>query len=69
MFDLNGRYNQRYNQPIMALQLAHCSTICRLNMDIPVCHTNVRSIKNTIGMVMNRLVCMGLKKGDYTCQL
>ena len=30
-------------------------------MYIPVYHTNGRSIKNKIGMVMNRLVGMGLK--------
>ena len=30
-------------------------------MYIPVCHTNRRPIKNTIGMVMNRLVGMVLK--------
>ena len=30
------------------------------NMCILVCHTNGRSIKNTIGVVINRLVGMGL---------
>ena len=32
-------------------------------MYIPVSHTNGRSIKNTIGVVMHRLVGMGLKVG------
>ena len=35
-------------------------------MYIPVCHTNGRSGKNTIGMVLNHLVGMVLK-GFNTC--
>ena len=31
-------------------------------MYVPVSHSNGRSIKNIIGVVMNRLVGMGLKK-------
>ena len=30
-------------------------------MYIPVCHTNRQPVQNTIGVVMNRLVGMGLK--------
>ena len=37
---------------------------CKSNMYIPVYHTNGRSIKNTIGVVMHRLVGMGLKDRD-----
>ena len=33
----------------------------RLNRHIPVSHTNRRPIENTISVVMNRLVGMGLK--------
>ena len=33
-----------------------------LNLYIPVSHTNRRSIKNTIGVVVSRLVGMGLKE-------
>ena len=33
----------------------------RLNLYIPVSHTNRRSIKNMIGVVVKRLVGMGLK--------
>ena len=47
------------------VQLADCTTDCtadyRLNLYITVCHTNKRPIKNTIGVVMDRLVGMGLK--------
>ena len=39
---------------------AACSDDCRSNMYISRSHTNGRSIKNTIGVVMNRLVGMGL---------
>ena len=34
---------------------------CRSNVYIPVCHTNRRPIRNTIGVVKNRLVGMALK--------
>ena len=49
-----------------ALQSADCTTNCsadyKLNLYIPVYHTNRRLIKNTIAVVMNRLVGMGLNK-------
>ena len=44
MFDLNQWYNRRYNRPIDSY------------MYIPVSYTNGWSVKNTIGMVVNRLV-------------
>ena len=50
MFDLDWRYNRHYNWRQF-----------RSNMYIPVSHTNGGSIKNTIGVIMNRLVGMGLK--------
>ena len=40
---------------------ADCSADCRSDMFIPVYQTNGRSINNTIGVVMNLLVGMGLK--------
>ena len=46
------------------LQSADYSVDCRLNRYIPVCHTNRRSTRNTIGAIMNRLVGMGLKISD-----
>ena len=40
----------------------------RSNMFIPVYHTKRRPIKNTIGVVMNRLVGMGLNRvRDFYC--
>ena len=45
-----------------AVQSADCIADYRSNMYIPVYHTNGRSIKNKIGVVINRLVGMGLKK-------
>ena len=39
---------------------ADCSADCRSDMFIPVYQTNGRSINNTIGVVMNLLVGMGL---------
>ena len=45
MFDLNRQYNRR----------------SRSNMYIPVSHTNGRSIKNTLGVVMHHLLGVGLK--------
>ena len=47
IFDFNRRYNRRRYRSIMY---------------IPVSHTNWGSIKNTIGVVVNRLVGMGLKE-------
>ena len=49
MSDNDWRYNWCYNQQIVVL--------------IHNKHTNARSIKNTIGVVMSRLVGMGLE-GD-----
>ena len=43
--------------------MADCSADYRLNLYIAVCHSNGRSLKNTISVVVNRLVGMGLK--DY----
>ena len=51
--------NRPYNQPIVAPILS--SVDYKLNLYIPVCHTNRRPIKNMIGVVMNRLVGMALK--------
>ena len=39
---------------------ANCSADYKQNLYIPVYRTNRRPIKNTIGVVMNRLVGMGL---------
>ena len=55
MFDLNRHYNRSIVPP------AERTADCRSNMYIPVYHTNGRSIKNTIGVVMNCLVGMGLE--------
>ena len=49
MFDLNWR-------PIVK----RIGSRFKSNMYIPVYHTNGRSIKNTIGVFVNRLVGMGL---------
>ena len=43
------------------LQSADCSADYKLSLYIPVCHTNRRSIKKKIGVVVDRLVAMGLK--------
>ena len=43
-----------------ALPSALQSSDCRLNMYIPVYHTNGRYIRDTIGAIMNCLVGMGL---------
>ena len=53
MFDMN----QLYNWLIMRRLVRRF----RSNMYIPVSHTNRRSIQNTIGLVMNHLVGIGLK--------
>ena len=46
------------------LQSADCSADCsadyKLNLYIPVCHTNRRSIKKKIGVVVDRLAVVGL---------
>ena len=52
MFDLNRRYNQ--------LIVALIERRFILNMYIPVSHTNWQPIQNMIGVVVNRLVGMGL---------
>ena len=49
MFDLNRRYDPPIVLPI------------QIKLYIPVCPTNRRPIRNMIGVVMNRLVGMGLK--------
>ena len=36
-------------------------------MYIPVCHTNGRPVKNTIGVVVNCLVGMGLYTSNISC--
>ena len=41
--------------------MSDCSVDYRLNLYIAVCHTNRRSLKNMISVVVNRLVGMGLK--------
>ena len=47
-----------------AVQSADCTADCtddyKLNLYIPVYHTNRRPIKNMIGVAMNRLVGMAL---------
>ena len=43
-----------------AVQSADCSADSDQTLYIPVYHTNRRSIKHMIGMVVNRLVGMGL---------
>ena len=43
------------------MQSAEQSTDYKSNLYIPVCHTNRRPIKNTISVVVNRLVGMALK--------
>ena len=49
-----------------AVRSADCTADCtadyKLNLCIPVYHTNRRPIKNMIGVVMNRLVGMALKR-------
>ena len=50
MFDLNRHYNQRYNQPIVAL----------IHIELIRSHTNGRSMKNTMAVVINCLVGTGL---------
>ena len=57
MFNVNRRYNPPYNRPIL-----------RFNTYIQVSHTNGRSIKNMIGVVVNRLVGMGLSGQPQSCQ-
>ena len=47
MFDMNRRYNHSMGQ-------------LKLNMYNLVSHTNKRSVKDMIGVVVNRLVGMGL---------
>ena len=48
----------------LAVQSANYSTDCiancKSNIYIPVSHTNGRSIKSTIDVIVNRLVDMGL---------
>ena len=56
MFDMNWRYNRRYNQQIVRQLVPQF----RSNVYIPVSHTNGLSIKQTIGVVVNRLVGMVL---------
>ena len=58
MFDLNRR-------PI----LLTIGRRFRSNMYIPVYHTNRRPIKNTIGLVKNRLVGMALYSVSIVCLL
>ena len=53
MFDLNQRYNRRYTQCYDRLIVA---PIHITNMHITVYHTNGRSIRKMIGVVVNRLV-------------
>ena len=55
MFDMNRQYSRPIVAPIVAL------IVSRSNMYITVYHTNKRSIKDTIGVVVNRLVGIGLK--------
>ena len=53
MFNMDRRYNRRSNRPTVAsFQIKHVHS--------SVSYTNVQSIKNTIGMVVNRLMGMGL---------
>ena len=56
MFDPNRCYNWRYNRHYNRLIIA------QIHMYIPVSHTNGRFIKNTIGVVVNLLVGMGLQQ-------
>ena len=55
MFDMNWCYNWLIVAPI------NCRADDSSNMYIPVSHTNGRSINNTISVLMNRLVGMGLR--------
>ena len=57
---------RRYNQPILAPIVA--PIVPPIQMYIPVSHTNGQSImiKDTIGVVMHRLVGVGLYKGVVT---
>ena len=65
MFDLDRQYNRccnrRYNWPLYRRFI--------LNMYISVYHTNQRPIKNMIGVVMNRLVGMGLTNISHIAPL
>ena len=54
--------NRRYNRPIVPT--ADCTADYKLNLCISVYHTNRRPIKNMIGVVMNRLVGMALRKPE-----
>ena len=69
MFNMNLGYNRSIVGliiapmviPIVVPIIALIVAPIQINMYILVSHTNGRSIKNTIDMVMNRLVGMGLK--------
>ena len=53
MFDLDRQYNQRYNRPIIA---SIVDQTCTFQCVIPP-----GDLSNTIGVIMHRLVGMGLK--------
>ena len=58
MFDLQSAVQS-------AVQSADCSAASDQTCTFPVYHTNGRSIKNTAGEVLNRLVGIGLKASGW----
>ena len=62
-------YTFDLNQAVQsAVQSSDCSADCRLNMNISVCQTDGRSIRNMIGVIMNFSEILNLQLIFYEIQ-